>query len=364
LTNVSTNVVGMNWSQVETEDFPVLIANLRGAGCPEYVIRGLVIGRLEESYRDKRRIVAVWPELEPWVGLERRRELGKVIRTAEWSQEDKLSARVQELLGIPYAPEMYRLWREEGIVQIFFGFLSDEKTLRVIMAGGKAMFAGKRIEEESDRILIPDDLRRMAAIGDNFVAECQQRLEPSEANELRLRAQAVFITETCRPLKAVDLSGADLRRICEVSFVLRDAVKEVFMHNGKDDYLTDEEKAQRQAAFDQKLATVLNPVQLQEYQLGAQDDYQATVEFTRKNQLPRMAAEKVTRAFSDAREQAADIRKDKSLTEEEQRAALAVLGATLKNNIHSTLGAHADAFLEQHGELLNELVPLTPTKSP
>ena len=360
VTNVSTTMVGMNWSQVETEDFPQLIARLRGASCPEHVVRAIVIGRLEAVYWNPGRSEMDWPALEPWAGRAQRQKLADAMRDQEWKQIETLSARVRELLGITYEREAYHVWREEAVIQIFMGFLADEKSLQVATSVGEAVRASQRIEQAANGIVIPDDLRRMADIGNNLLATIGRQLTPAEFNELRLRAQAVFLMESNRRFKAVDLSGEDLRRISEASFLLRDVVLDEMMHDGKEDFLTDEEKARRQAAFEQKLSTLLNPVQWQQYQLSANEDYPATVDFARKNQLPRAVADKVALAFGDARDQAADIRRDKSLTEDEKRTALAVLGATLRNTVNATLGTRADAFLQEHGQILNELVPPTP----
>jgi LysM repeat protein len=67
---VKTNVVlrreFLSWDHVESPDYTVYIANLRGIGCPEQTIRDIIIADVNSLYAKRRAMEIVTPEQEWW----------------------------------------------------------------------------------------------------------------------------------------------------------------------------------------------------------------------------------------------------------------------------------------------------------
>ncbi len=67
---VKTNVVVrrqfFTWSEVESPDYPVYIANLRAIGCPEQTIRDIIIAEINAVYAKRRATEVTTPEQQWW----------------------------------------------------------------------------------------------------------------------------------------------------------------------------------------------------------------------------------------------------------------------------------------------------------
>jgi hypothetical protein len=75
-TNFTASVIPFHWRQVESEDYRRYIANLRGLGCPERLIRDIILADITELYERKERDIEP-PAMEAWAwfGADRREEL-------------------------------------------------------------------------------------------------------------------------------------------------------------------------------------------------------------------------------------------------------------------------------------------------
>jgi hypothetical protein len=65
-TNVLVRRQFFTWSEVESPDYRVYIANLRGIGCPEQTIRDIIIADVNALYARKLAIEVVTPEQQWW----------------------------------------------------------------------------------------------------------------------------------------------------------------------------------------------------------------------------------------------------------------------------------------------------------
>jgi hypothetical protein len=67
---VKTNVVirrqFFSWQEIETDDYPTYITNLRDIGCPEQTIRDIIIAEVNDLYAKKLATEIVTPEQQWW----------------------------------------------------------------------------------------------------------------------------------------------------------------------------------------------------------------------------------------------------------------------------------------------------------
>ena len=350
-----TNVLAFRWTSVESDDYRQYIANLRTLHCPERLIRDIIVADLEKLYAHKaREILPARYQLEPWVGHERRDRANRADRQATSARDAELAALIRELLGVDWTTQANQTWKREAIMGVLLGFLSDEKAPQVMTLIDRVGDESRRLRDETGGIFLPDDLKRSESIGDGLMANLAQRLTPPEMDELRMRAQAFLLLEL--HFDGVELTGAELREIARASLVMTDVFREE-VAGGSSREISKTERERRKAEFELQVAQILGPARWVDYQLAQNKDFRDALEFTKEKFLSKATAVTVSRVFTDTREQAAQIRKDKSLTADERRTLLATLAATLRSSLNTTLGANAAEFIKDNHRLLDELVP-------
>ena len=353
-----TNVLAFRWTSVESEDYRQYIANLRALHCPERLIRDIIVADLEKLYaRKAREVLPARYQLEPWAGRERRDRADRADRQVTSTREAELAALIRELLGVDWTTKANQIWKREPIVIVLLGFLADEKAPQVMTLIDRVGDESRRLRDETGGIFLPDDLKRLEIIGDGLMADLAQRLTPSELDELRMRAQASLLL-MARELHfdGVELTGAELRDLARASLVMTDVLREEIARGGNE-RISKDERARRTAEFELLVAQLLGPARWADYQLAQNGDFRAAYEFTKEKSLPKPIAVAVSRVFTNTREQVAQIRKDKSLSEDERHTLFATLAATLRSSVHAALGANTAEFLKNNSRLLNELVP-------
>src|SRR5207249_7580991 len=65
-TNVVLRRQFFSWREVESDDYPTYIANLRDIGCPEQTIRDIIIADVNGLYTRRRALEIVTPEQQWW----------------------------------------------------------------------------------------------------------------------------------------------------------------------------------------------------------------------------------------------------------------------------------------------------------
>src|SRR5437773_1145152 len=65
-TNILVRRQFFSWQQVESDDYPTYIVNLRDIGCPEQTVRDIIIADVNALYARKRSLEIVTPEQQWW----------------------------------------------------------------------------------------------------------------------------------------------------------------------------------------------------------------------------------------------------------------------------------------------------------
>jgi len=214
---------GFRWSQIETNDYEAYAINLRAVGCPEHVVRQMLMAEIEEHYAERRadaeRYTSFWES-------ESQRDSRRVETLREHRRLDiEKRALLARLLGITWSAEAFREYVKEEEIALLLGFISDEPALRVMDAAMRVEEESKRFKAETKGILIDTDEPRLEAL----IAEARQGLErslsPADASELLLRISDIangFIFGD--RLAGVSLTSDELRRIAAITAQNRDLV--------------------------------------------------------------------------------------------------------------------------------------------
>ena len=63
------------WSRIESADYHQYIANLRAVGCPEWLIRDIIVAAIDDSYQQKNKSDP--GSFPPWLGADQRRQASR-----------------------------------------------------------------------------------------------------------------------------------------------------------------------------------------------------------------------------------------------------------------------------------------------
>ncbi|MBI2926720.1 MAG: hypothetical protein HYY24_13570 [Verrucomicrobia bacterium] len=103
-TAVKTNVIvrrqNITWEMLESEDYPVYIANLRAIGCPESTIRDIIVADVNELYADRRAKEIILPAHQWW-----RSDPDPAVVAAARETAEALDEERRELLTRLLGPE-------------------------------------------------------------------------------------------------------------------------------------------------------------------------------------------------------------------------------------------------------------------
>jgi hypothetical protein len=345
-----TPVTVVPWRLIASEDYRQYIANLRAVGCPEWLIRDIIVAAIDDSYQQKNKSDLVY--LAPWQSADRRRKasLSQSVKLFALQQEKR--ALVKSLLGYEWDNHADEMWNLDFLTSLTLGFLPDDKASQVLSLRQKYAEAEQNIREDANFIVIDEDRARLQALYDELGAEMSRLLNPSELDELQLRAQQRVLPAYDIHFDGVTISREELREIVRLSKSFKDMARDEFV---SDRPLSDAEQARRKAAFEAQVKALLGPGRFADYQRAQDFNFRETFEFTQRNVLPQTAAIRIYEARRNAEAQLSEIQKDGNLSSEERAAALVVLKDATMNAISSALGGSYHHYLEGPGQWLRAL---------
>jgi len=350
-TATETPVPVVPWRLIASADYRQYVANLRAVGCPEWLLRDIIVADIDDLYQQKSRTDPV--SFAPWQGTDQRRKASRgrsaklnALRQEKW-------ALVKSLLGYEWDNHGDEVWNQGFLTALTFGFLPDDKVSQVLLLKDQYAESAQNIREDANFILIGEDRARLQTLYDEFGAEMSRLLNPSELDELQLRAQQSFLIAHDMHFDGVAISREELRGIVRLSKSFKDMARDEFVSAPP---LSEAEQARRKEAFDAQVKTLLGPGRYADYQRAQDFNFRETFEFTQRNALPQTAAIRIYDARRSAEAQSNEIQKDGNLSPEERAAALAVLKAATMNTVSSVLGGSYHNYLAGPGHWFNALV--------
>ncbi|MBC8002793.1 MAG: hypothetical protein H7X97_09420 [Opitutaceae bacterium] len=215
---VSTNVIearAFRWSDLESEDYHVYIANLRAADCPEKSIRQIISADIHQLYETRMELPVEGEGF--WLTGNRRRELERTAQARRDALREEKRALLSELLGSPMDPwELQKETGSEPEVDLILGFISASQADRVMDAILQSQCGFRSFEQSLDDILTPEDDSVVRTKVDAFQAELASFLSPQEMVELKLRVADVMKNLFGQRIPLAGISGAEYREITRI----------------------------------------------------------------------------------------------------------------------------------------------------
>lgn len=246
------------WHRIESTDYRQYMANLRAAGCPERLIRDLIVADLDTLPIGLH--AACFTPQPPWANADRRRagELEERNRSAA-AHVAKLAA-IQQLLGYDRDYRSGDIFTRSPNQEMMYGFLTDDKAEKLATLIEKYKLQASAIRESAHQILIPEDFAHIRELQQRVEVEAAQFLTSAELDEFKLRAQVVgYLFPSEVGTNGVSLSGLEFRELTRISRILKDSFAELI---SEDKQPSADDLEQQDRVFQQQLETLLGPSRL------------------------------------------------------------------------------------------------------
>lgn len=330
----------LRWDELESEDYPTYVANLRRAGCPEPVLRRIIGAELQELYAQKGFALVREFHRDFWKIAARenvRAYFEKTLSSQVKALAQESDALLVQLVGeAPREPAGARM--NSATESRFTDFLPpvQREQLRRL-----AERYGARQQAVRQANLPPEEKTfRLAELQREMEAEQARLFSPEEWAEYQLRQSDA--ARELRELYGVDFSEAELRKVAQAI----------------DDY-------RRQAAsqpetdpemLEQKLQSVLGPARYADLNRARSASYRELCEVAVAFGRPRETAAEIFDLRLRSEKQCEEIRADKSRTAEEKQALLDGLQEQVEQTVLTKFGTGAyQSYRARDGRWLNAL---------
>jgi hypothetical protein len=319
----ATNLLGLiarpaNWAALESTNYYVYIANLRGFGCPQEVIKDIIITDIARLYARKRSDLRRKGEPHKyWMPEDAGATDPKLQRQlAELDREQR--SLVRQLLGVELQAELSKYWEDDYDPQSY-AFLSDEKRDRVLALKAKYEDMEQEVYARAQGLMLEQDEQELKQIQQQREKEMASILSPQELEEYELRHSSV--SETLRSqLGGFEPSEEEFRKLFRVQ---KDFEKEISQSLSADDAAAVREDAQQ--ALNEEMRKVLGQQRFAEWQRAQDPDYKALLQVADRFNLPKEVSESVYSLKMQAEQQKVQVDANPNLTPFQRQAALAAI---------------------------------------
>lgn len=336
-----------HWTQIESADYRIYLANLRAIGCPEPTVRDIIIADVNEMFAP--RVKALVDEVtgQFWELIVRPDDFEKMIG-AKHSQlrgvDDERDELLAELFGGSDPRSTERGERDAAERRAQWEWIAD-----FLSEAKRAQFVAAKAELESRWT---DFLRRPGLTGDQQQAKRKELeaasdqafragLTADEYHELRLRQSPVANLRD--RLVGLDLNEETVRAVAKIEFAKAEA-QAAFARPEADSKMR---PAQLQQQAEAQIREMLGAESYTAWQRATDDRYEPIYRVTQRIELSAATAAQAYDLRRQAEEAANQARADTSLAGEERQALLRAIGAEARQSLSATLGPKGMAAYEK-----------------
>lgn len=340
-----------HWSQLESADYRVYVANLHTLGCPEETVRDLIVADVDDLFsgRVKRLVDEVTGGF--WRLVTQPDEMEKLVE-AKYQELSALDDERDGLLKTLFAGRLPRdleaeaeaLAKRRANAEEIGDFLSAEKRARYLAAGEELEHAWAEFVQ-TPQLTGPQQQAKRKELEAARWATLAEALTPEELAELRLRESSAAGLR--QQLVGLDLSEAEVRLAAQARLA-KDAAK------GK--------RGSAEAdASQQALREALGPERLAAFERGVDSRFHSFHRVAQRLELPDATAIQAYEIRVQTEQAAQRVRKDKSLAVETRTELLQALETETKQALAASLGATGfSAYAETDGNWLLQINPPKP----
>jgi hypothetical protein len=350
----ATNLLGLinrpaNWAALESTNYYTYIANLRGFGCPQEVIKDIIItdiarlyARKRSEFRRKGEPFKYWmPEDAGAMDPKLQRQL------AELDKEQR--TLVRQLLGVELQAELSKYW-EDDYDPASYAFLSEDKRDRLLGLKAKYDDMEQEVYARAQGLMLEQDEQELRQIQQQREKELASILTPQELEEYELRHSSV--AETLRSqFGGFEPNEEEFRKLFRVQ---KDFEKEISQSLKPEDAAAVREDAQQ--ALNEEMRKVLGPQRYAEWQRAQDPDYKALVQVADRFNLPKEISEGVYSLKMQAEQQKQQVDANPNLTPFQRQAALTAIAQETERAVAAAMPAKVfQSYRRAAGQWINTL---------
>lgn len=350
----ATNLLGLinrpaNWAALESTNYYTYIANLRAFGCPQEVIKDIIITDIARLYARKRSELRRKGEPPKyWMPEDAGAADPKLQRNlAELDREQR--TLVRQLLGVELQAELSKYW-EDDYDPAAYAFLSEEKRDRLLGLKAKYDDMEQEVYARAQGLMLEQDEQELRQIQQQREKELASILTPQELEEYELRHSSV--AETLRSqFGSFEPSEEEFRKLFRVQ---KDFEKEISQSLNPEDAAAVREDAQQ--ALNEEMRKVLGPQRYTEWQRAQDPDYKALVQVADRFNLPKELSENVYSLKVQAEQQKQQVDANPNLTPFQRQAALTAIAQETERAVAASMPAKVfQSYRRAAGQWINTL---------
>ena len=334
------------WSQIESEDYPTYIANLRAIGVPEKTIRDIVLADGEKSYQSRLETTRQTNSGQFWRTAEQREKLRRETNRRERESSREKRALIKTLLGLDYDQAALEAWWEEQEYAVALNFLPGSKAVEVIATVNRFEEEDNEIDDRSGGLLTPEDVVSRKSSFNQMLAQLGQRLTPSELeeSELRFTATLSFAFAGAEPAE-LKLTGVELRELIRLKLQWNSPLDEEFEWP---DQAFEETRRRGQEAFAARARKLLGDDRFAGLLRQDDSEFRPIHELAHNQHLSNSVALQAYEIMKATTDEIARVRRDRTLLASQRRAQMRDIRQSAEQALRQTLGERAFTdYLEQ-----------------
>ncbi len=336
-----------HWAQLESADYRIYLANLRGIGCPETTVRDILIADVNDLFNARVKALVDGVSGQFWHYLMHERAFEKLV-SEKAGQLNELDHERGELFATLFGNANPRA-EEEAHANVADHREHWERLADFLPAEKRAQLASAK--EELERSWV-EYLRSPGRNGTQQQAKrkeleaaheqaLREWLSPDEYAELRLRqSPAAKLRDR---LVGLDLSEDEARAVAKIQHA-NDQARAGLSQQAAD---FKSRTAQLQQQAEAQTRELLGPEAFAAWQRATDNRYEPIYRVAQRLELPDAAAAQAYDIRRQAEEAANRLRSDKSLAAEDQQARLQAIRAETQRSLATALGARGFAAYEK-----------------
>lgn len=330
----ATNILGLstrpaNWAALESTNYFIYIANLRAFGCPQEVIKDIILTDIARLYAKKRSELRRKGEpYKYWMPEETASDPQLQRQLAELDREQR--SLVRQLLNVDLQAELSKYWEDEYDPDAY-AFVSEEKRDQILALKAKYDEMEQEVYARAQGLMLEQDEQELKRIQELREKELASILSPQELEEYELRHSS--IAENLRgQLAGFEPNEEEFRRLFRIQ---KDFEKEINRSLNGDE--VDAIRDDAQQALDVEMRKALGDARFSEWQRAQDPDYKALMQVADRFNLPRELSANIYDMKLQAEQQKLQIDANPNLTPQQRQAALERIRQATESTLASTM---------------------------
>jgi len=334
------------WSQIESADYPIYVANLRAIGAPEKTIRDIILADLEKLYQSRLEASRQTNNGGFWQTAEQRDKARRELNQRERELNREKRALIKALLGVDYDEAALEAWWDEQEFARVLGFLPESKPVEVIATLNLFGEQDNEIDDRAGGILTPEDVALKKRFFNQMLAALGQQLTPTELEEVELRAiGAMSFALADEHPTGLKLTGVELRELMRLKWHWDSPLDEEFEWP---DATFEEQRRRGHEEFVARCRKLMGEDRFAAFLLQDDSDFQPIHELAEGQSLSKSAALHAYEIMKVTTDELARARRDRNLSASTRRAQMEEIRQKAEQALRQTLGERALAdYLEQ-----------------